>query len=316
MWFRNLLVYRLVAPWRIEADAFDASLAQARLQPCASLAMESRGWVCPREPERFVYSLNGQWLIALGVEEKLLPATIVRQVADERAVALEKRQGHPVGRKQMRDLRIQVTDELLPRALARRRTTRAWIDTANNWLVIDVGAPAKGDEFVEVLRRTHDALPTIVRLETQRSPGPMLTHWVETGEAPEGFTIDRDLELQSADGSKAVVRYSNHSLDGRDIQSHIRAGKTATRLGMTWRDRISFVLTDQMQIRRLDFLDVLRSESGNEVDDPDEQFDIDFTLMTGELSKCLAELADALGGIKGASLPGSQGEAERMLAAS
>jgi len=313
MWFRNLLVYRITAPWRIEAEAFDAGLAQGRLQPCGSLAMESRGWVCPRDDERFIYSLNRHWLIALGVEEKLLPSSIVRQVADERAAELEKRQGHPVGRKQLRDLRIQVTDELLPRALARRRVTRAWIDIENSWLAIDVGAPAKGDEFVEVLRRTHDHLPTIVRLETHRETGPLLTHWVETGEAPDGFTIDRDLELQAADGSKAIVRYSNHNLDGRDIQSHIRAGKTATKLGMTWRDRISFVLTDQMQIRRLDFLDVLRSEG--EVDDPDEQFEIDFTIMTGELSKCLAELTEALGGIKGVSRS-SQGEAERMLAAS
>src|SRR5690606_26167049 len=134
MWFRNLLVYRITAPWRIEAEAFDAGLAQGRLQPCGSLAMESRGWVCPRDDERFIYSLNRHWLIALGVEEKLLPSSIVRQVADERAAELEKRQGHPVGRKQLRDLRIQVTDELLPRALARRRVTRAWIDIENSWL--------------------------------------------------------------------------------------------------------------------------------------------------------------------------------------
>ncbi|RPI47903.1 MAG: recombination-associated protein RdgC [Betaproteobacteria bacterium] len=298
MWFRNLIVYRITAPWRIEAAAFEASLARNALQPCGSLSMESRGWVCPRDGEDLLYTLQRQWLIALGADEKLLPATVIRQVAEERAAALEKRQAHPVGRKQMRDLRIQVTDELLPRALTRRRRTRAWIDTANNWLAIDVAAAPKADEFIEVLRRTHDGLPTIVRLEPKRSAGVMMTHWVETGEAPDGFTIDRDLELQSADGSKAIVRYSNHSLDGRDIQSHIRAGKTATRLGMTWHDRISFVLTDQMQIKRLDFLDVLRTEPGGEADDPDEQFEVDFALMTGELSKCLADLAKALGGAR------------------
>jgi recombination associated protein RdgC len=298
MWFRNLLVYRTTAPWRIGAEAFDASLAQNLLQPCGKLATESRGWVCPRDDERFVCTLSRQWLIALGVDEKLLPSTVIRQVAEERAKTLEKRQGHPVGRKQLRDIKIQVTDELLPRALTRKRSTRAWLDTQNNWLAIDTGAPAKGDEFIEALRRSHDKLPTIVRLETQRSAGAMLTHWVETGEAPEGFTIDRDLELQAADGSKAVVRYSNHDLDGREIRSHIKAGKTATRLAMTWRDRISFLLTDQMQIKRLDFLDVLRSEGADEVEDAEEQFETDFTLMTGELSKCLADLTAGLGGIK------------------
>ena len=298
MWFRNLLVYRATAPWRIGLDAFDASLAQNMLKPCGKLATESRGWVCPRDDERFVFPLNRQWLIALGIDEKLLPSTVIRQVAEERAKSLEKRQGHPVGRKQLRDIKIQVTDELLPRALTRKRSTRAWIDTQNNWLAIDTSAPAKGDELIEALRRAHDKLPAIVRLETRRAPGPMLTQWVETGEAPEGFTIDRDLELQAADGSKALVRYSNHDLDGREIRAHIKAGKTATRLALTWRDRISFLLTDQMQIKRLDFLDVLASEGADSVEDEAEQFEIDFTLMTGELSKCLADLTAALGGVK------------------
>ena len=299
MWFRNLLVYRITAPWRIEADALDASFAQNRLQPCGKLATESRGWVCPHRDDRHVWALNRQWLIALGVDEKLLPSSVVRQVADERAAAMEKRPGHPGGRKQLRDIRIAVTDELLPRALTRRRATRAWIDTKNRWLAIDSSAVAKGDEFIEALRRSHDGLPAIVRAEPQRSAGAMLTQWVERGEAPEGFTIDRDLELQSADDGKATVRYSNHSLEGAEIRSHIRAGKTATRLGLTWRDRISFVLTDQMQIRRLDFLDVLRGDNAAEADDPDEQFESDFALMTGELAKCLADLTAGLGGVKG-----------------
>jgi len=298
MWFRNLLVYRIASPWKVKADDFNDALAKHGLQPCGSFAMESRGWVPPRVDDRFVYELNKQWLFALGIDQKLLPSTIIKQAADERAAAVEKKQGHPVGRKQLRDLRIQVTDELLPRALSRRRTTRAWLDTVNGWLTLDMGAEAKADEFTEFLRRSHDRLPSIVRLDTQRSPGGMMTQWVETGDAPDGFTIDRDLELQAADDSKSVVRYSNHSLEGRDIAAHIRNGKTATKLGMTWQDRISFVLTDQMQVKRVNFLDVLRNEAADEDQDPDEKFDIDFALMTGELAKCIADLVEALGGIK------------------
>ena len=94
------------------------------------------------------------------------------------------------------------------------------------------------------------------------------------------------------------MRYSNHSLEGAEIRSHIRAGKTATRLGLTWRERISFVLTDQMQIKRLDFLDVLRGDTTDRAVDPDEQFESDFALMTGELAKCLADLTVELGGVK------------------
>ena len=50
--------------------------------------------------------------------------------------------------------------------------------------------------------------------------------------------------------------------------------------------------------QRLDFLDVLRSEGGEESQDADEKFDIDFALMTGELAGLIADLTAALGGVK------------------
>jgi len=72
--------------------------------------------------------------------------------------------------------------------------------------------------------------------------------------APARFIIDEDLELQAIDQSKATVRYSRHTLEGKEIRAHLSAGKYVTRLGLTWNDRISFVLTDKLQIKRLDFL--------------------------------------------------------------
>lgn len=122
-----------------------------------------------------------------------------------------------------------------------------------------------------------------------------MTGWLSDGEAPAGFTIDQDTELQSAE--RATVRYAKHSLDGDDIPEHIAAGKVATRLGMTWADKISFVLTDTLRLKRLAFLDILKNESDGQAESRTGQFDIDFTLMTGELAKkMLADLVAALGG--------------------
>jgi recombination associated protein RdgC len=118
------------------------------------------------------------------------------------------------------------------------------------------------------------------------------------GEAPGVLTIDQDLELRAADASKATVRYARHNLDGKEIRDHIAAGKTVVRLGLTWNDRISFVLTEQLQVKRITFLEILKRESDTEVEDEGEQFEIDFALMTGELSLLLADLVKALGGEK------------------
>lgn len=297
MWFKNLLVYRLSPDWTIDADALENRLSRQPLQPCGGFDMESRGWVYPRSEGRYLHTLNRQWLLALGVNRKLLPAAVVNQAAKDRAAEIAAQQGHPVGRKQMREIRDRVHQELLPRAFTRLRTTRAWIDPIHGWLAIDAAGEARAEELIKTLLQSLDN-PPLKRLETRRSPASAMTHWLAAGEASAGFTIDQDLELRSSDESRATVRYVRHALEGREIRDHIAAGKTATRLGMTWRDRISFVLTEQLQIKRLAFLDILKGETGEQPEDADEQFDVNFSLMTGELARMLADLVTALGGEK------------------
>lgn len=298
MLLKNLVLYRLPVQWSVDADELEQKLAQQPLQPCGGFQMESRGWMRPQEDdERYVYRQQRQWLIALGLEQKLLPASIIRQVAQDRASDIARQQGRPVGRKQMRDLRELVTNELLPRALARRSVTHCWIDDANGWLAIDTAADTKAEQFMEVLRRSDDRMQAL-RLETQRSPASAMAEWLGRGDAPGAFGIDQDLELISADGSKAVVRYARHNLEGREIRDHLSSGKTVVRLGLTWNDRISFILTENMQIKRVTFLNILKRESDSELEDKGELFANDFALMTGELSLMLADLVKSLGGEK------------------
>jgi recombination associated protein RdgC len=296
MWFKNLSVYRLPANWTLDLVKLEEQLAHQALQPCGNQDKESQGWVSPRGDDRLLHVLNHQVLIALGVEQKLLPGSIVTQFAKDRAAELEETQGYKLGRKQMRELKEQITDELLPRAFVRRRMTWAWIDPVNGWLVVDAATPLKAEELLERLNKTLDDLPART-LHTELSPSTAMTEWLLAGEAPAGFTIDRDLELCAADDSKATVRYVRHALEGEEIHQHIAAGKTATKLALTWNDRISFVLSEQLQIKRLAFLDILK-ENTEQGDNADEQFDIDFALMTGEVAKLLVDVVEALGGEK------------------
>lgn len=297
MWFRNLQIYRLPKNWASNASGLEEHLSTQTLLPCGAGDSRSIGWVSPCAAGRLVHVVNRQWLLALGLEEKLLPASVVRQFADERATVIEEREGRRVGRKEMRELRDAMTSELLPRAFIRRRTTFGWIDPVNGWLVIDAAAPARAEEFIEHLRKAVDTLPVRL-LKTTQSPSAAMTGWVADGEAPGGFTIDQDLELRSAE--KATVRYVKHTLEGEEIRQHIAAGKIVTRLALTWGERISFVLDEDLQIKRLGFLDILKEEADGQAENEDERFDIDFTLMTGEVARLLDDLLEALGG----ELPG------------
>ena len=115
---------------------------------------------------------------------------------------------------------------------------------------------------------------------------------------PRAFSIDQDTELQSPVEEKATVRFVRHALDPKEVQRHIAAGKQCTRLALTWADRVSFVLTDALVLKRIAPVDVIRDGEDAQAQNDDERFDADFTLMTGELQRLMADLVEALGGLQ------------------
>jgi recombination associated protein RdgC len=295
MWFKNIFIYRLPDDFSITPAKLEEKLALKPLMPCSGLDKQSLGWVSCRGDDRLVHTANKQILFALGVEQKLLPASIINRFTKERVADIEAQQGYKPGRKQLKEIKQVVTDDLLPRAFAVQRTTYAWLDLAKGRMVIEAASSAKAEELLEHLGKTVDNFP-VQLLHTELSPIAAMTDWLAAENAPAGFTRDRELELRSSDESKATVRYANHALEGKEILAHISAGKRASRLGMTWNDRISFVLNEHLQLKRIEFLDIIKEESSKVADNDDELFELDFTLMTGELAKMLTDLSEVLGG--------------------
>ena len=297
MWFRNLQVFRLPTPWSIGLAALETQLARHPFRRCGGSEAMSRGWVAPQPDGALAHPLAGRWLVALRTEQRLLPASVIKDEVKERAAAIADQQGYAPGRKQLRDLRETVSAELLPRAFTRSRTTHAWIDAKAGWLCVDAPSAAKAEAVIELLRESLDDLPLSI-LHTEVSPTAAMSEWLAGGEAPPGFTIDRDCELKSSGDEKAAVRYVSHPLEGEEVRAHLAGGKLPTRLALTWEGRVSFVLTEKLEIKRLAFLDIVKGEVQGTAEEAGEQFDADFALMTGELSRFLPRLVDALGGEK------------------
>jgi recombination associated protein RdgC len=87
-------------------------------------------------------------------------------------------------------------------------------------------------------------------------------------------------------------------LDGKEVKQHLQTGKQVARLGLNWRDRIAFVLTDRLQVKRVEYLQVKEQAEGEEQALAADLFDADFALMAGELSLMLNNLTECLGGLQ------------------
>lgn len=302
--FKNLTVYRMGPDWTATAAEIEAELDKARFVECGATQQKSMGWVEPRGEAHapLVEVVDGQILLKLMTEQRVVPGSVIKKRTEEIAAKIEEQTGRKPGKKQVKDLKEQALHELLPMAFTKQSTTRIWIAPKERLLMLDAGSQAKADEVVTLLAQSFQGL-SMSLIQTAMSPAAAMTHWLGTGEPPYQFTIDRECELKSTDEMKSVVRYARHNLDTDEVKQHIVSGKVPTRVAMTWRDRVSFILTEALQLKKVTFLDVV-FEGAVSVE-KGETFDADAAIATGELIQLLPDLVEALGGeqVMGQSAP-------------
>lgn len=292
--FKNLTLYRIGADWRPTIAKIEEALQRARFLECRPTQDMSVGWTEPRGEKHgaLVEAVAGQWLLRFAIETRLLPASVIRREVNEKLAEIEATTGRKPGRLSAKEIREQVVAELLPRAFTKQAAVNVWIDPKARLLAIDTTAKAKLDEVLTGLIRSLDGL-AVTLVQTRSSPGTAMAQWLAEREAPGHFDLDRECELKSTDDNQSAVRYSRHALDIAEIRKHVEAGKMPTRLGMLWTDKLSFVLTDTMQVKKIRFLDgVLKEPQGED----DDRFDADAAIVTGTLARLVPELIEALGG--------------------
>ena len=285
-------------------EALAPVLHKARFIPAGPTQPEASGWVPPRgnKGKQLAELVGGHLLLKLCTEKRAVPSSAVKSAVDERVEKYKQETGNErVPARVKKEFKEEVLLDLLPRAFSKRSTTLIWLDPEHRMLVVDAGSLAAADRVVSSLLAALLEVPgggpalDLELVQTQESPSAAMAHWLATREAPWRFSVDRDCELKAPDEQKATVRYSRHTLEIDEVAQHITAGKVPTQLALTWNERVSFVLTEAGQVRKLKLLDVVMDG----VDKPgkgDDGFDADAAILTGELSALIPDLLEALGG--------------------
>jgi recombination associated protein RdgC len=304
--FKSACFFRIADDFVLpDLAAFERVLYKARFVPCGPTQAESTGWVPPRGNKSKVLAelVAGQLVLKLRTEKRAVPSSAVKSAVDERIERYKAETGNErVPAKMKKEFKEEVLQDLLPRAFSKRSDTLLWLDAQRRMLVVDAGSLAGADRVVSSLLGALLEVPgagpalDLQLVHTQTSPAASMAHWLSSREAPWRFSVDRDCELKSADEQKSVVRYARHMLDIDEVAQHIATGKVPTQLAMTWNDRVSFVLTEAGQIRKMKMLDVVVKEAGDKAGKDDEGFDTNVTILTGELAELIPDLLEALGG--------------------
>lgn len=294
--FKNALIYRLANPMALMAQlaTIEQQLQPLQFTPCGSQDMAKSGWVPFNQT--LAYQVNGQYLLTIQKQEKLLPGNVVKQHLDARIAKLETEQGRKLKKTEKDSLKDEVLQSLLPRAFTKDSRTQLWIDIRNGWIVVDASSAKRAEDALALLRKSLGSLP-VVPLTIEKPVELTLTEWVRSGNAPAGFAIGDAAELKAILADGGIAKVKKQDLVSDEIATHIEAGKVVTKLALDWEQRITFTLTDNATLSRLKFCDELIMQN-DDIDREDvlARFDADFTLMTGELQALINQLVVALGG--------------------
>ena len=299
MWFKNLALYRFTEPFTLTAEVLAEKLEDKRFTPCGNHDEFSLGWTSPigNASEELVHASNGFIMLCLKKEEKVIPAGVINEMLQEKIAVVEEQEARKLSKKERSAAKDELIFELLPRAFSFSKKTYAYIDPKGGWVVVDAASAKKAEDLLSHLRKCLGSLP-VVPVNTVDKPTATMTQWlVDKTSVPKGFMVEDECELRSPEDEGSSIRCKKHDLSLPEIINHLDTGKQVIKLAVNWTDRISFIVDENLAIKRLKFLDLIQDQiADTEADDEVARFDVDFSIMTLELANFFPQLLEIFGG--------------------
>lgn len=293
--FRNVRLFRLHGAWPDSEQAVSEKLSAAAFEPCGSFAETSTGFEPPTGDAVGLLArrVENADLLKLRSQTRILPAAAVEDALEARVVQWRERMGAEPGRRELRKLKAQLRDELLPKAFLRSQRTSALVLVPERILAIDSLSDARTETFINTLRTALDDFDA-VPLGFAR-PVPDLLTRIFLGDAPRGFALGTECRFVDPSDTRASIRCTELDLTDATLRTHLRHGMRLTQLGISFDEVLSCTLDEKGGIAKLKLLGADLPEDLPE-EDPLARLDAGIALLAGTLRRLLAALAQALGG--------------------
>jgi len=280
----------------MDFSQLDTLLAEVPLKPVGPLELSSRGFVSPfgRNDTELSHRLGDAIWVTVGGEDKLLPSAVVNDLLGKKLAAIEQKEGRRPGGRTRKRIKEDLVHELLPRAFVRPMRSDAMLDLEHGFIAVDSASRKSAEAVVSEIRSAMGSFPAMP-LNAEVAPRSILTGWIAGEDLPVGLALGEECELKDAMDGGAVVKCQNQELQSEEIAKHLEAGKQVTRLALTLDDHLSFVLGEDLVIRKLKFLDGAIDQLENtENQDVRAELDARFALMSGEVRRLFVVLEKAL----------------------
>ena len=292
MWFKNLYFFAFTRPFEWSEQDLEKHLSEHLFTPLGSTEVAHFGWVnaLGKHGSSTVHCANNNFLLCARKEEKILPAPVIKDMLEEKVNLLEQEQGRGATKKEKEQFKEDIIFELLPRAFSRITDTHAYISPVNNIIVINSSSRGKAEDFLALLRKVLGTLP-VTSFEPDIAVDETMTDWLTERSLGGKFQLGMEAEFNALGDDGAVVRVKNQDLTSDEIKAHLDADKYVVKVSLEWDESLSFILCDDLAVKRLKFFDVLQEQNDDiDSDDVMAKLDADFALMSGELNRFIIDL--------------------------
>lgn len=293
MFPRNLTFFRY--PTTHSLAALPQGLQECALKPVAPLELSSRGFVSPfgRDSDELLASIGAATWITIGGEDRLLPGAVVNDLLTKKLAEIEQREGRRPGGRTRKRIKDELIVDLMPRAFVRPCRTDVVLDADLGLVMVDTAGRKVAEGAVSEIRRAIGSFPAMP-LNAEVSPRSVLTGWVAGEELPDGLSIGDECEMQDPADTGSKARFTRHELESEEVGRHLDAGLQVTRLALTLDDHVSFVLGEDLALRKFKLLDgALDGLDHSDADGLRAEMDARFSLFSAEARRVFKVLERA-----------------------
>lgn len=290
MWFKNCHIYRLSNSFEHSPEQLAELLESKRFSSVGRQDDEKVGWVSPlnRNFEHLVHVANGCILLCMRKEQKVIPASMVKESVEERVFEIEEKEARKVYGKERSALKEDILSILKPKALSKSSHTFAYIDTRKGYLVVNAGSSSVADSFIQLLI---DCLGTLgaVALMGEENPAQIMNRWLLEG-LPEGWGLTGQYEFKDPKDER-VAKFKDNESENSLLGELMEDGYWLQKIGIRYKEQFRAVIGQDLQIKSIKFEDELVKEN-EDIDDSDQyaRFDADLVLMTQTLAEFIGEI--------------------------
>lgn len=250
MAIKNATLFRFPPGVEIDPIQLEAALQTQRYQAPDASAYQSSGWAPALNETTLLLTLaHGIYAMRRLTTSKILPSSTLAKEWQARVAGIEEQECRKVVREEELTLKDTVRSELLARTVSKDDTAWLIIHSEARLIIIDQASSNNAEAVLAVLQRCYPLDATLIRPRALLDQ--QMTRWVAGDELPDELHMGSVMHLQDESSEGPTIKMTNVRASGQEVQMHLQQGLIVTLLQLHWKERTSFRLTQNMQLRSI-----------------------------------------------------------------